>query len=65
MDSTKAQDPNTAFPTNKKVPPLEGGHSTQIGGMWTFKHEIISPKFYDLLINTKLKGKNDLDLNNF
>ena len=33
--------------------------------MWTLKHEIISPKFYELLIKTKIKGDTDLYLNNF
>ena len=51
-DSPKAQDTTTMVLDNKKSPPLEGGHSTKIGGMWTLKHEISSPKFYELLINT-------------
>ena len=51
-DSPKAQDTTTVVPANKKSPPLEGGHSTKIGGMWTLKHEIGSPKFYELIINT-------------
>ena len=37
-------------PTNRRYPPLEGGQSTKIGGMWTLKHDIRSPKFYALLI---------------
>ena len=52
MDTPKAQDPPTAFLANKKATPSEGGYSTKFGGMWTFKHEIISPKFYELLIKT-------------
>ena len=40
MDSPKAQDSTTVIPANKKVPPLEGEHSTKIGGMWTLKHKI-------------------------
>ena len=36
-----------------------------IGGMWTLKHEINSPKFYDLFINIELKNDTSLDLNNF
>ena len=32
-DSQKAQDSTTVVPANKKSPPMEGGHSTKIGGM--------------------------------
>ena len=52
-------------PTNKKAPTLEVVHSTKIGGMWNLKDEISSPKFYELLINKKIKGDADLELNNF
>ena len=45
-DSPRAQVPTNMVPANKKAPPLEGGNSTKIGGMWTLKHDIISPKFY-------------------
>ena len=44
---------------------MEGGHYTKIDGMWTLKHEISSPKFYELLIKTELKGDTALDINNF
>ena len=47
-------------PVNNKDPPLEGGHSTKIGGIWTFKHDIGSPKFYELLIKAQLKGNTAL-----
>ena len=53
------------LPTNKRAPPLEGGISDKICGMWTLKHEISSPKFYELLIKTELKGDTALDLKNF
>ena len=33
--------------------------------MWTLKHDISSPKFYELLIKTVIKVNTDLDLNNF
>ena len=33
--------------------------------MWTLKHEISSQKFYELLINTELKGGTALELKNF
>ena len=49
-DPPKAQYPTTVVPANRRAPTLDGGHSTKIGGMWTLKHEIISPKFYELLI---------------
>ena len=32
-DSPKSQDTTTVVPANKKSPPMEGGHSTKIGGM--------------------------------
>ena len=64
-DPTKSQDPTTVVPSNKKDPPLEGGHSTKDGGMWTLKHETISPKFYELPIKTQLKVDTDMDLKNF
>ena len=65
MDSPKSQDTTTALPANKKYPSLEGGHYTNIGGMWTLKNEIISPKFYELLIKTKTKSDTDLNLKRF
>ena len=33
--------------------------------MWTLKHEICSPKFYELLIKIELKGDTSLDIKNF
>ena len=33
--------------------------------MWTLKHEISSPKFYEILIKTELKVDTALDLKNF
>ena len=57
--------PTTVVPTNRRDPRLEGGHSTNIGGIWTIKHDIRSPKFYELLIKTEIKGYIDLDLKNF
>ena len=50
--SPKPLDPTTVVSSNMRAPPLDGGHSTKIGGMWTLKHKISSPKFYELLINT-------------
>ena len=64
-DSPKPQDPTTVVPDNSRDPPLHGGHSTKIGGMWNLKHEISSPKFHKLLIKTELQGDTDLGLNNF
>ena len=61
----KAQGPNTVLPSNKKAPPLEGGNSIEIGGMWTLKNEIRPPKYYELLIKKDIKGYTSLDLNNF
>ena len=42
--------PTTVVPDNRRGPPLDGGQSTKIVGMCTLKHDIISPKFYELLI---------------
>ena len=64
-DTSTPPDPTTMVPTNMRDPPLEGGKSTKIGGMWTLKHYISSPKFYELLIKTELKGDTALDLKNF
>ena len=50
--SPKAQDPNSAVMSNNKAPPLEGGNYTKNGDMCAFKHEISSPKLYELLIKT-------------
>ena len=36
--SPKPQDPTTVIQSNKKSPPLEGGHSTKIGGIWNIKY---------------------------
>ena len=52
MDSPKAQDPETLFLYTNKAPPLEGGNDMKICGMWNLKHDIRSPKFYELLIKT-------------
>ena len=35
------------------------------GDTWNIEHEIISPKFYELLIKIELKGDTDMDLKNF
>ena len=51
-DALTPPDPTTVVLTNSTDPPLEGGHSTKIGGMWTLKYEISSPKLYELLIDT-------------
>ena len=54
MHSPKSQNTSTAVPDNKKSPPLKGGNSKNIYGMWTLKHDIRSPKFYELFIKTEL-----------
>ena len=63
-DTSTPPDPTTLVPTNMRAPPLEGGHSTKIGCMWTLKHYISTPKFYELLINTELKGYTAMYLSN-
>ena len=63
--SAKDQYPTTVVPSNTKAPPLEGVYSTKIGDMWNLKYEISSPKFYELLIKSELKGDTDLYLKHF
>ena len=63
--SPKSQDPTPVVPSNKKDPPLEGGHSKQIGGMSTLKHDISSTKIYELLIKIELKFNTTLSLKKF
>ena len=55
----------TVVPYKRRDAPLEVGQSTKTGGMWTLKHEIISPGFYEILINTELKVYTAMDLKNF
>ena len=64
-DASTPPDPTTVIPTKRRDSPLEGGKSIKIGGMWTLKHEIRSPKFYELLIKTELKGDTVMYLKNF
>ena len=64
-DTSTPPYPTTVVPTNNRDPQLEGGISDKICGMWTLKHEISSPKVYELLIKTGLKGDTALDLKNF
>ena len=52
-------------PANRISPPLDSEQSTKIDGMWTLKYEIISPIFYELLVNIELKGDTDMELKNF
>ena len=64
-DTWTPPEPTTTVNINKRAPPLEGGISGNIGGMWTLKHEISSPRFYEIFIKTQLKGDTALDLKNF
>ena len=41
-DTSTNPDPTTVVKTNRRDPPLEGGHYIKIGGMWNLKHEINS-----------------------
>ena len=63
-DTWTPPDPTTVVSNNRRDPPLEGGHSTKIGGMWTLKYDISSPKLYELLINIELKLVTTLDIKN-
>ena len=64
-DSPKPLDPATLVPANRRDTLLDGGHSTKICGMWTLKHDNISPKSYERLIKTEIKVGTALYLNNF
>ena len=62
---SKDQCPTTVVQVNKRDPPFQGGNSTKIGGIWNLKHDISSPKLYELLIKTEIKGDTAMELNNF
>ena len=51
-DTLNPPGPTTLVLAKNRAPPLDGGHFAKIGGMWTLKHEISSPKFYELIIKT-------------
>ena len=65
IDLPKTKYTSTAVPANKKAPPLEGGHYTKNVSMWILKHDISSPKFYEILIKIELKVGTTLELNKF
>ena len=65
MDLTNPLDPTTVVPANRRSPPLDVRQYTKIGGMWTLKHEIISTRFYELLINIELKEETAMENKNF
>ena len=64
-DTSTPLEPTTMVTTNRRATPLEVGHSIKIGGTWNLKHEISSPKFYEILTKTELKGDTALDIKNF
>ena len=61
-DLPKSRDPTTVIQANNRDTPLGGGNYEKNGGMWNLKHEIRSPKFYELLIKTELKEDTALDI---
>ena len=61
-DEPNHMDPTTVVLSNRRDTLFNGGKSTKIGGMCTMKHDIISPKFYEILIQIDIKGYTDLDL---
>ena len=63
-DSPKSHYTTTVIPANRRSTPLDSGYSTNIGGMWNLKYDISSPKFYEIIINTYLKGDTAIDLKN-
>ena len=63
--SPKPPESTTLVPDNRRSPPLDGGNSKNIGGMWNLKHDISPPRFYELLIKKDFKGDTSLDLNKF
>ena len=64
-DTSTPPDLTTLVLATRRDPPLEGGNSTKIVGMWNLKHDISSPKLYELLIKTELKGDPALDIKIF
>ena len=63
-ESPNILDPTTLGPDNNRDQPLDSGQPKKIGGMFTLKHEISSPKFKKLFIKTELKRDTDMELNN-
>ena len=55
-DTLTSPEPTTVVSDNMMYPPLDGVHSTKTSGMWTLKHKISSPKFYELILKIELKG---------
>ena len=64
-NKSNPSDTTTVVPDNRRDKPLNGVHYNKMCGMWTLKHDISSPKFYELLLNIELKGETDLDLRKF
>ena len=48
-DASTPPDPTTVVLTNRRAPPLEGGHSTKNVGMCALKHEISSPEYFNIV----------------
>ena len=48
-----------------KSPTIEVGYSQKIYGAWNHKHDISSPKFYEILLETDLKLETYLNVKNF
>ena len=63
-DTLNTLESTNMFLANRRAPPLDRGNSKTIGEMWTLKHDIRSPKIYELLIKTELKGDTSLDIKN-
>ena len=51
-DSLKPLDPTNFSLANMRAPPLDGGQSRKIDDMYTLKHDISSPRLYELFITT-------------
>ena len=64
-DTSIPPEHTTVIPTNRRDPPLDEKHYTKIGGMWNIKDNISSPKFYEILVKTELKGDTAMDFKNF
>ena len=64
-DTLTPLEPINVVPSKRRYPQIDGVNSTKIGGMWTLKHDISSPKFYGIIIKLELKGNTALDINNF
>ena len=64
-ETNNLQYSNTVVHAYRKVPQLKFGYYQKISVMWTQKHDISPPKYFGLIIKTKLKVDTDFYIKNF